>query len=445
MFGLFAPRCPISPRERVQVERGLGRLIDILGLEWVRSTPVLTPDDLQDLLSVEPIAAADLAARLAPQFPFSVEGIVWSEPADIAGDVSADYVVGDPPTAVVPHQPSQSPEQRTAIVARCLCEHALAARAEFQPVEQRPAAAVDLLGVLAGMGIFAANAKFEQQSQAGARSDSPFHQRPKYMPARQFGYALAVRSMLSDGPADWSSWLRLDAREPFDLGRKFLHKQRPVCWDASRDTLRSYRNPLSAEDLLRRLRKRNPAVQIDALCEVCEFHLAEGSILHEVSHLVHDSSQEVREEAIRTIVLLDVESNELSDALIILCGDSVPRVRSLAAQALGEVTHRPAEAVETLRSLTRDPEPIVSAAAAESMLAWPEGLADDGPRLFRVLRQQLARCNYESVDRFVRRLGRCAPDAAALIEQEFAAAEDETWRTLLLESLAGETTGGPPS
>jgi hypothetical protein len=445
MFGLFSPRCPISPRERVQVERGLGRLIDTLGLDWVCSTRVLTPDDLRDVLSKEPIAAAELAAQLAPQFPYSLEGIIWSEPADIAGDVGAGYIPGDPPTAVAPHQPSQSPEQRTAIVARCLCEHALATWAEFQPIAQGPAAAVDLLGVLAGVGVLAANAKFQQRFQPGSHGDSPFHQRPAYMPARQFGYALAVRTLLADDTGEWSHWLRLDAREPFDLGRKFLRKQRPVCWDASRDTLRSFRNPLPADDIVRLLRKRNPAVQIDALCEVHEFHLADESLLHEVSHLVHDGSQEVREEAIRTIVLLDVESSELSDALIILCGDTSPRVRSLAAQALGETRHRPAEAVESLRMLTKDAEPIVSAAAAESLLAYPEGLADDRPRLFRVLRQQLVRCNYESVDRFMRRLGRSAPNATALIQQEFSSAEDETWRTLLLESLNGETAGAHPS
>jgi hypothetical protein len=440
MFGLFSPRCPIRPRERVQVERGLGRLIDILGLEWVRGTRVLTPDDLQDVLSREPVAAADLAARLAPQFPFSFEGITWSEPADIAGEVAEGYLPGDPPTAVAPHQPSQSPEQRAAIVARCVCEHALATRAEFRSLEQRPPAAVDLLGVLAGVGVFAANGKFQQRPQSSGTSDSLFFQQPAFMPARQLGYALAVRSVLTDGPTEWADQLRLDAREPFELGRKFLHKQRPVSWDTSRDALRSFRNPLANDDILRRLRKRNPALQIDALCEVHEFQLTDESLLHEVSHLVHDGAQEVREEAIRAIVLLDLDSSELNDALIILCGDNVPRVRSLAAQALGEVTHRPPEAVETLRNLTRDPEPIVSTAAAESLLACPEGLTDDRQRLFRVLRQQLVRCNYDSVDRFVRRLSRFAPDAAALIEQEFAAPEDETWRTMLLECLAGELT-----
>src|SRR5690606_6131478 len=113
MFGLFSPRCPISPRERVQVERGLGRLVDTLGLEWVRGTRVLVPDDLQDVLSREPVAAADLAASLAKQFPFALEGITWSEPVDISGEVAAGYSSGEPATAVVPHQPSQSSDERT--------------------------------------------------------------------------------------------------------------------------------------------------------------------------------------------------------------------------------------------------------------------------------------------------------------------------------------------
>jgi hypothetical protein len=442
MFGLFSPRCPISPQERVQVERGLGRLIDLLGLEWVRRTPVLMPDDLQEVLSNEPISAVEVASRLAPQFPFSLEGMTWAEPADIAGTMASGYVPGELPTGVVPHQPSQSAEHRTAIVARCLCEYALASRAEFRETAQRPPAAVDLLGVLAGIGIYTANATFQQKSQPVGEGEGPFHQRPTYMPARQFGYALAVRSVLTDDAADWSGWLRPDAREPFEQGRRFLRRQRPVCWDEARDAPRTFRIPLPVDAIVRRLRKRDAARQIDALREVQEFHLPDEPILHEIAHLVHDSSPEVREETIRTIVLLDTPSSELSDALVILCDDSVPRVRSLAALALGEVTHRPPDAVETLRTLTRDSEPIVSTAAAESLLAYPEGLADDRPQFFRVLRQQLARCNYDSVDRFMRRLGRSTPDAIALIEREFAADDEETWRTLLLESLSGEPAGG---
>lgn len=442
MFGLFSPRCPISPRERVQVERGLGRLVDTLGLEWVRGTRVLVPDDLQDVLSREPVAAADLAASLARQFPFAIEGITWSEPVDISGEVAAGYSSGEPATAVVPHQPSQSSDERTAIVARCLCEHALNTRAELRGIGDRPAGGVDLLGVLAGLGAITANAKLPQGSPSQVRWAGPFHQRSVYLPARQLGYALALRATLTDDPAEWSSWLRLDAREPFELGRKFLSRQRPVCWDAARDALRSFRGPLPDDEVVRRLRKRESAVQIDALCEVQDFHLAAEAILHRVAQLVHDSSQEVREEALRTIVLLDTESADLADALIILCSDHSPRIRSLAVLGLGEVSHRSADALETVRSLTRDSESIVSTAAAQSLLSFPEGLAEEGPQLFRVLRQQLARCDYDGVDRFIRRLALCTANAAGMIQQEFAGDEDETWRTMLLDSLNGDSTSG---
>ena len=241
MFGLFAPRCPIGPRERVWVERGIGRLVDVLGLEWVRGTPVLTLDDLQDVLSVEPIAASAVAERLAPQFPFPVEGIDWLEEPDIAGQIVAGYVGGDPPTGVVPHQPSQTPELRTALVARCLAEHAagdatgVRSRGTPHADGSRPAERVGRRRIVSGQ------LDYSREVATSQRVDSWFHQRQAFMPSRQFGYAMAVRCFLcGESSPPWSSELRLDAREPFEQGLKFLRKRRPVSWDASRDALRSF-------------------------------------------------------------------------------------------------------------------------------------------------------------------------------------------------------------
>ena len=61
-----------------------------------------------------------------------------------------------------------------------------------------------------------------------------------------------------------------------------------------------------------------------------------------------------------------------------------------------------------------------------------------------MLRQQLAQCNYDSVDRFMHRLNRTATNAVRIIEQEFAGADDESWRKLLLQSVeaAGSKENG---
>ena len=66
-----------------------------------------------------------------------------------------------------------------------------------------------------------------------------------------------------------------------------------------------FRNPPTVEDVVRRMRHRHAAEQIDALYDVVEFSLTEPQVQHEIGHLVHDPTDEVREEMIRTIVLLD--------------------------------------------------------------------------------------------------------------------------------------------
>lgn len=442
MFGLFSPRCPVSPRERVAVERGLGRLVDLLDREWVRRTVVMTRDDFAEILQTEPIAAGDLATRMEGQFPFPVNELNWVEEPDLAGQAASGYVPGETPTGVVPHQPGQSPEQRVALVARCLCQHAASSRPELQDAAHQLPLAVDLLAVLSGLGVFAANSS----GPAGTASCGTSSQTPQlFMPSRQFGYALAVRCFLCDeSSASWADQLRPDAREPFELGLKFLRKRRPVIWDAARDDLRSFRNPPPAEEVLNRLRNRDVAIRLNALCDIAEYATEEPAILREVEHLLHDHSDDVREEAIGAIVRLDSQHKGLNETLLFFAEDRSVRVRRRAAAALGTVSHPPENTIETLSQLTSDAEPGVSAAAAESLLAFPEGLSDHRPRVFRVLRQQLARCNYDSVDRFMHRLQALPVDAASLIRQEFASEEEETWQHLLLQSLeaAGPSRNG---
>ena len=436
MLGLFSARCPIGPRERVWVERGTARLLDVCGIDWLRQTPVLTGDELVDLLAVEPVEAAAVAERLAPQFPFALSGIEWHEEADISGQQAVEYVPGNPAIGLVPQQLNQSPLLRTAHVARCLCEHALSTQLAPARTGLHLPLGVDLLCVLAGIGLFPANSTVMTKYWQDGLLHWTIRQFQSFMPSRIYGYALALRCWLCEEAAvPWSSLMRPDARGPFEAGLKFLKKRRPVSWDESRDILRSFRDPPNVDDVRRLLRHRDSAVQISALDDVADFGLDDEQICHEIGHLVHDPSGEVREEAIRTIALMPTGSDELGEALTIFCDDPTPRIRSLAALALGEVLHPPASAVETLRGLTEDAEPSVSSAAAESLVGFPEGLTEVRSRVFQILRQQLARCNYAAVDRFVQRLQASVADAGGLVEQEFVGAEEAPWRQILLQSL----------
>ena len=436
MFSLFARRCPIGPREQVWVERGTARLVEACGTDWLQQTPVLTGDELEDLLTVEPVEAAALAERLAPQFPCAVGGIEWHEEADISGQQSVEYVPGDPAIGVVPQQPKQSPLLRTAHVARCLCEHALSTH--LVPAGTGPPPlAVDLLCVLTGIGLFPANSTIMTKYWQEGLLQWTIHQFQSFMPSRMYGYAFALRCWLCEETSpSWSAGMRPDAREPFQSGLKFLKKRNPVAWDESRDVLKTFREPPSSNDVARQLRRHDGALQISALDDVAEFGLEDPQVFQEIGGLVHDPSEEVREEAVRTIALVRGESEAIGEALTMFCDDRTPRIRSLAALALGEVSHPPDSAVETLRALTGDAEPIVSAAAAESLVGFPEGVKEERSRVFHVLRQQLARCNYSSVDRFVSRLQETVTDAAGFIEQEFPGTEEAAWREILLQSLA---------
>lgn len=434
MFGLFSPRCPLGPREQVWVERGMARLIDVIGLERMRQTPVLTLDDLSEVVRVEPISAAAVAERVGRQLPFPIAGIEWLEEPDLEGRQVAYYRPGQPPIGVVPHQLQQTAEERVAAVARCLCEHALS----VGTVTITSPFAPDLLAVIAGLGLFGANRPDSIQDLAveatlGVR-------RRRLLPSRMSGYALALREWLCEQEdSALPAALRLDAREPFVQGRKYLRKRRPVVWDVAQDRLRTFATAPAIDDVCRRLRHREAAAQINAMADLVEFQLTDARCLQELAGLVHDPSDEVREELIQSIATLNTSSAELGEVLIMLCDDAVTSVRARAALAVGTIQTVPADAEEALRTLLRDAEPAACAAAAEALLRFPAGLEDERPRLFRVLRQQLARCDYERVERFLQRLQAHCPHAARVITEEFSGHEDDSWRQMLLESLEGLT------
>ena len=111
---------------------------------------------------------------------------------------------------------------------------------------------IDLLPAFLGLGLFAANVSIRTDNQP-SQLDWAAERKHGYLPARMFGYAIALRSFARDErDHELASSLRPDAQTTFLEGMKFLEKTKDTIF--SRDLSTKPREGIAIDTLLEELR-----------------------------------------------------------------------------------------------------------------------------------------------------------------------------------------------
>lgn len=122
----------------------------------------------------------------------------------------------------------------------------------------------DLLPVVRGLGIFLANATIRESSYSDAYIHLWRASRQGYLPARMFGYALALFAWLRpEHKPDWGRHLRKDARGVFDQSLKFLQKTEDAGGLSAPG--RDGEEPARPHSLLALLADSKPGARLEAL------------------------------------------------------------------------------------------------------------------------------------------------------------------------------------
>lgn len=437
MFGLFKAKPPLDPWEKAWTENRLSWMSDHFGMTQLLDTPTLVPD-------YAGIPDANNEAEATELLEFVMQWMrldmnahlqVFSE-SDTVATIGVAPADGDSVPIRIMDSHFRDPETIIAFAARQLAESALAETAVADE-----GWAIDLFPVFCGLGFFAANANVRAAGKSDGLSWWTSLQRG-YLPARIFGYALALRtSIRGDSSDEWSQQLRPDALATYGEGLKYLQKTRDAVF--SRDLLTKPRSTISEMALLDELRTGSPSRKISAMWALNKRNANEPLQNPQLTDLLigclRHKEPEVRAVAASSLPrysrTVDT-AHDLTDAL----KDRNEKVRIAAAEALREFIGIEQEmVVEELTHALNDDVRLVVFNAAKSLTAFGTAAEPAAKMLLKRLRRSLNECNEEESRTILWAINAIVEDPQALLADFFddSHAEYLTYSIELLAEMNG--------
>jgi|GEM_PF-6701253 len=379
LFGLWRSKCPVDCREKAWIETRMRWLGEQFGFRRLTQCRVILPSEMQFLAGFDgaPESARrlfDLVCRCMEVNPAAVE--LRFEPPEAMSGASGFY------EANVVHLAETQlahPIALVAALARELARHVLSGRQPSDGGTEWQWTA-DLTPIVFGLGLFAVH--------AGTSAPHGRESRPRGVPVRLFGYALALHAWLCiERSADWERYLRHDAADAFRKGLQYLRSTEDAL--VRIDNLHNYNPRPSLMQLLEGLERGAPSESIAALWQLAERGEQSEAVVEAVAHLLSDRRPILRAESARALARLGPAAAAAAPKLIDALVDSDAEVRACAAYALGVLQARPETAVPALADCLDDH--AIKGTAAWALARFGESAAAAMPRLLSVLQDALGR------------------------------------------------------
>ncbi len=405
MFGLLRPRCPVDLREKTWIELRLRWLIqnlpihDLNAIEVVTPTPRNFPEKYtasdQD---IERMFDRVCAWMHVPRGSVALELYHGQRPPealyDSRGAALGLYQQRAHRDAVhliwIDEAQRQNPMQLVATMAHELSHCLLLGDGLLTDREADHEFVTDLLPVLRGMGIFLANSVVAEENYSTGNYSYWRMSKQGYLPARMFGYALAVFAWLRDEHSPhWGRSLRGDARTALVQGLRFLRRTGDSRCPRN---IGARRASGGSDDRLSLLKSSTPGERIEALWQLrirpeggWKFDQDEwDAILAAVEH----RDPVVRCEAAHALTVINRADSAAAGKLIEALRDAQEdeHLRAALALALGTQPEPRVNVLDELRVLLDERSESVSAAALVAIQTF--GKTSD-PRVIRVVLERL--------------------------------------------------------
>lgn len=329
----WKPKCPINYREKAWIEMRMRWLVEQFGGERLRRATIVVPTELD--FSENIAETPDAAPRLFEQV------CQWMDVAPTAVTLQvlpAEAMFGaayTPGVICVQEEQLQNPVALTAAMAHELAHHILVERRLCLDAVDAEWT-TDLTPLVFGLGIFAANATVtERHEHVGMRYRWAVN-RQGYLPARMFGYAMALQAWLGgvERPA-WIKWLRQDAAEMCRKGLDYLQATEDALLRP--DNLHRTDWHSSPTRLLEMLERGGPSECLAALWELPNDNRVADALVAAVGERLNDRRPGIRAEAARTLVHLKPAAEAALPLLYDVLDDPELEVRAAAAYAVGRL------------------------------------------------------------------------------------------------------------
>jgi hypothetical protein len=407
MFGWLKTACPVDLREKVWTELAMGSLADRWDWKSLRQSAVILPTgEFFELPDGGRAADTErLMTTVCRYMGANRDGLrLEFVPAESLGNGSGEYLRDEVATVRLAQFWQEDLESLIGVLAHYAALDRLLREGICREDQSDLGWYADLACVFLGMGIFGANSAVKQRS-GGDGIWTWWQIRARHqLPARVFGYAMALRAMAhGERHPVWEAWLGDDARDTFQRGLRFLqrHGECVLDYEAS-GTLRV---AASVPSLAADLTHGGDSTRLASLWALLEHGPAAAAALDEIAACLRSRSSILQSEAARVIGAIGIDQAEVSDELMALLASRDRQVCCSALTALGQLRvplEREGPRGETffdeLRMLMTGDDVQIAQTAVLTLCRYGSAASEAAEALTEPLRRALVACDYLAQD-----------------------------------------------
>lgn len=323
MFSWFRPRCPVDPVEKAWVEKRMGWLTHVFGLERMRQATIVlpTPEFFPDAFTGKEADVPPLLGRVCKYMGMVPErlGLDFFVDNGPYGNALGIYLQGPPEQVLINRTQLKDPLSLVGTLAHEVGHALLLGDGQISRDSSDHELVTDLLTVFLGMGVFGSNCVIRESFQ---NSSALYHAwsigKQGYLSEKMYGYALALFSwMRGEKKPIWRSHLRPNVRAPFTKGLDYLERTGDSLCSA--DT--PYRAPEGGGEtglalLLADLRSPAPARRLGTLWDLKRLRPKATAVIDPLVLVLRDPEPCVRREAAEILGTLGRDACRLIPTLL---------------------------------------------------------------------------------------------------------------------------------
>jgi HEAT repeat protein len=373
MFGLFrpqTPRSPLSPPQKLWLERRMSWLARTFGVERPRRATVVLPTpaffpDRYEQTDADARALYRRVCRCMDVDPRRAELEFYKDGDRGTLPTTSAYLPGPPERILVARSQFVDSMTLVATLTRRVAHMLLVGDGHLAPADPDVEALADLLAVWLGMGVFGANSVFREYSW-GVLFEVWSIRKQGALSEQMYGYAFALFAWLRrEAEPPWLGHLRLNVRAVCADGLDYLWQTGDTQFRTEPERDAAPDDPARVGRTLAGLRAPSVGARLSALWDMPALVVPAETAVPAVRPLLGDADPFVRAAAAEVLgshgPAAEAVVSDLIDRVLL---DRDRAVRQAAVVALGRIGRRAEVVVPTLLPLLRSSEADECACAA---------------------------------------------------------------------------------